>query len=67
MSPMEATRIALIGAGGLAGVMHHPSLAEFEDVALVAVCDLERSRAQVDEIRGQIVDVNDRLDHMTRR
>ena len=32
----------------------------------ISAYDLERSRAQVEEIRAQIVDVTDRLDHMTR-
>lgn len=43
---MNKTRVALIGAGGLAGIMHHPSLATFDDVTLVAVCDLDAARAE---------------------
>ena len=41
ISSMKKTRIALIGAGSMAKTMHHPSLAGFEDVSLVAVCDLD--------------------------
>lgn len=37
---MSKTRVAFIGAGGLANAMHYPSLVEFEDVELVACCDL---------------------------
>jgi virulence factor len=33
-------RVALIGAGAMANSMHYPSLAEFEDVELVGLCDL---------------------------
>ena len=60
---MKKTRIALIGAGGLAGVMHHPSLAAFEDVALVGVCDLERTRAETAAERYAIPEVY--TDHRT--
>ncbi|HOX37236.1 MAG TPA: Gfo/Idh/MocA family oxidoreductase [Candidatus Brocadiia bacterium] len=34
------TKVALIGAGGMANTVHYPSLAEFDDVELVALCDL---------------------------
>lgn len=36
----EKMRIALIGAGGMANAVHYPSLAEFDDVELVGVCDV---------------------------
>ena len=34
-----AINIALIGAGGMANGVHYPSLAEFDDVNLVGLCD----------------------------
>jgi predicted dehydrogenase len=37
-------RVAIIGAGGIASV-HLPSLAEMDDVQIVAVCDIIESRA----------------------
>jgi predicted dehydrogenase len=37
---MEKVRVALIGAGGMANGVHYPSLATFEDVTLVGLCDL---------------------------
>jgi predicted dehydrogenase len=37
---MERVRAGLIGAGGMANAVHYPSLAEFSDVELVAICDL---------------------------
>ncbi|MBM3456962.1 MAG: Gfo/Idh/MocA family oxidoreductase [Armatimonadetes bacterium] len=37
---MERVRAGLIGAGGMANAVHYPSLAEFSDVELVALCDL---------------------------
>jgi len=43
---MEKTNIALIGAGGMANSVHYPSLFEFEDVNLVALCDLVESKLQ---------------------
>lgn len=37
---MNKVRVALIGAGGMANSVHYPSLAKFEDVELVGLCDL---------------------------
>ncbi|MBT4815665.1 MAG: gfo/Idh/MocA family oxidoreductase, partial [Lentisphaerae bacterium] len=36
---MEKVRVALIGAGGMANRVHYPSLATFDDVELVGLCD----------------------------
>jgi virulence factor len=36
----EKLRAGLIGAGGMANGAHYPSLAEFSDVEMVALCDL---------------------------
>lgn len=36
----DRIRVALIGAGGMANSVHYPSLAEFPDVEMVALCDL---------------------------
>lgn len=33
-------KVALVGAGGMANSVHYPSLATFEDVELVGLCDL---------------------------
>ncbi len=59
MPGMAQTRVALIGAGGLAGVMHHPSLAGFTDVDLVAVCDLDVAKAEATAERYAIPAVYD--------
>jgi len=37
---MDKVRIALIGAGGMANGVHYPSLASFDDVEMVALCDV---------------------------
>jgi predicted dehydrogenase len=37
---MDKVRLALIGAGGMANAVHYPSLAEFEEVEMAALCDL---------------------------
>jgi predicted dehydrogenase len=37
---MSKVRVALIGAGGMANGVHYPSLAGFDDVELVGLCDL---------------------------
>jgi len=36
----QKLRVAMVGAGAMANAVHYPSLASFEDVELVAVCDL---------------------------
>ncbi|MBC7287152.1 MAG: Gfo/Idh/MocA family oxidoreductase [Armatimonadetes bacterium] len=36
----DKVRVALVGAGAMANSVHYPSLAEFSDVELVALCDL---------------------------
>lgn len=41
---MKSVKVALIGAGSLATRMHYPSLASFEDVEIVGICDLDRDR-----------------------
>ena len=38
---MEKVRVALIGAGAMANAVHYPSLASFDDVELVGLCDLD--------------------------
>ncbi len=46
-------RVALIGAGGMANGVHYPSLADFDDVTMVALCDLvEEKRVQTAERFG---------------
>ncbi|HUT26196.1 MAG TPA: Gfo/Idh/MocA family oxidoreductase [Sumerlaeia bacterium] len=37
-------RIAMVGAGEMANRFHYPSLASFEDVEIVGVCDVDRQR-----------------------
>ncbi len=39
-------RIALIGAGGIARQAHLPSLTEFKDIELAAVCDVQKDIAE---------------------
>ena len=41
---MEKVNVGMIGAGGLANAMHYPSLAEFDDAEIVAICDLDEGR-----------------------
>jgi virulence factor len=39
-------RIAFIGAGKMANMVHYPSLASFDDVEIVAICDLSAEALQ---------------------
>ena len=41
---MTKVRVAYVGAGNLANRVHYPSLAGFEDVEIVAACDLIEKR-----------------------
>ena len=34
----------MIGAGGMANGVHYPSLDSFDDVEIIAVCDLNQER-----------------------
>ena len=38
------TRVAMVGAGGMANRVHYPSLAGFADVEIAAICDLDPAR-----------------------
>lgn len=51
---MEKVNIALIGAGGMANSVHYPSLAAFEDVNLVGLCDLVESKLHATAERFEI-------------
>ncbi|MBI3944437.1 MAG: Gfo/Idh/MocA family oxidoreductase [Armatimonadetes bacterium] len=41
---MKKVRVGLIGAGGMANRVHYPSLAEFADVEMAALCDLDEKK-----------------------
>jgi len=42
----DVVRVAFIGAGNMANSVHYPSLKEFDDVELVALCDLKPEKLQ---------------------
>ncbi len=41
---MERVKIGFIGAGGMANAVHYPSLAEFKDVEIVGISDIDETR-----------------------
>jgi predicted dehydrogenase len=43
---MQKVNIGVIGLGGIAQVMHLPILSKQEDVNILAVCDIEKSKAK---------------------
>jgi len=43
-APKEKVRVAMIGAGGMANLVHYPSLASFADVEFAGICDLNAQR-----------------------
>jgi predicted dehydrogenase len=46
VSDSDKIRVAVVGAGGIAKNAHLPSLADMEDVEIVAICDLIEERAK---------------------
>lgn len=40
----DAIRAAIVGAGSMANAVHYPSLASFDDVTLVGICDVDTDR-----------------------
>ncbi len=42
--PHKQVSIAVVGAGSMANQVHYPSLAGFDDVRIVGVCDLDEQR-----------------------
>ncbi len=51
---MKKVRVALIGAGAMANAMHYPSLASFDDVELVGLCDLDPQKLKQTAARFKI-------------
>ncbi len=51
---MKPIRIGFIGAGSLANAMHYPSLAEFEDAQIVAICDLNEQHLNATADKYQV-------------
>ena len=43
---MEKARVGIVGLGSIAQTIHLPILSRFPDVEIVAVCDLDRAKAQ---------------------
>ncbi len=43
---MEKARIGIVGLGSVAQTIHLPILSRFSDVEIVAICDLDRAKAQ---------------------
>jgi len=62
---LDKIKVGFIGAGVFANAMHYPSLAELEDVELVAICDLDEERlsatAQKFQIRETFTDYKEML------
>jgi predicted dehydrogenase len=44
---MEKVRIGIVGLGSIAQTIHLPILSKFPDVEIVAVCDVDRAKAQI--------------------
>ena len=62
----DKVRIAFVGCGNLANSVHYPSLKSFDDVALVACCDLSTERREETARRFDISQVYDDYRQMIR-
>jgi len=51
---LNKIKVGFIGAGVFANTMHYPSLAELEDVELIAICDLDKERVSATAEKFQI-------------
>ena len=51
---MDRVRVALIGAGSMANLVHYPSLSQIERADMVAICDLNQNRLASTADRFQI-------------
>lgn len=69
MASKDRVRIAMVGAGGMANRVHYPSLASFDDVDLVGICDLNETRladtADQYGIENRYVDYRKMVDEQT--
>ena len=60
---MDETKVGIIGAGGIAGGKHLPGHRNVEGVSIIAVCDIDRQRAEnfakQHDIKHVFTDYND--------
>ncbi len=63
---MKKISLALIGAGGMANMMHYPSLTSFDDVEILGLCDINterlKSTAERFNIKNTFTDYHEMLD-----
>ena len=53
---MSKVKVALIGAGGMANGVHYPSLASFDDVQIVGLCDVVEDKLKETAEKFKIAD-----------
>lgn len=62
----EIVKVGFVGAGSLANAVHYPSLAEFQDVQIKAICDINEERlhstADKYEVEGRYTDYRKMLE-----
>ena len=54
---MGKVRICMIGAGMMANKVHYPSLASFENVDMVGICDLDEQKMKKTAMRSTMYEV----------
>jgi predicted dehydrogenase len=64
---MKKVRVALVGTGGISQVVRIPTLKKMEDVDLVALCDIDRSKASFIANKYDIKNVYDDIEHLLRQ
>jgi len=63
---MDKVRVALVGTGGISQVVRIPILKKMEDVELVALCDIDRSKASLIANKYGIENVYDDIEYLLR-
>jgi len=65
---LKPTRVAMIGAGGMANAVHYPSLTSFPDVEIAAICDLDEARLKATadkyEVEGRYTNYRKMVDEI---
>jgi predicted dehydrogenase len=64
---MDKVRVAMVGAGGISQVVRIPILKKMEDVDLVAICDIDESKASLIADKFSIKSVYDDIEYLLKQ
>jgi len=64
---MDKVRVAMVGAGGISQVVRIPILKKMDDVELVALCDIDESKASLIADKFAIKNVYDDIEYLLKQ